>query len=499
MASTGFEDKEGDWFVALTTFLGYGMLVLIGVVEDFLENPLAAFIRPKEDYATFQTGFQAFYVRHMYNRIRYLWQRPINTHAGARIGVVHDKFSCQHPEDTGQKVVGEVSDCLNLGSYNYLGFCEPGGPCEEDVLKCFDTYSVSTTTPTGYGGRTELLERLENVVAGFLHKEASMCFGMGWGTNLNGIATMAGKGTLIISDSLNHSSIVAGSRASAARIKPFPHNDVVELEKVIRYAISRGQPRTHKPWDKIIIICEGVYSMEGEVCVLQDIVALKNKYKCYLYVDEAHSIGALGATGRGICEHTGVPFDEIDLLMGTFTKSFGAIGGYIAGDKNMIAYLKNNSPSRIHSAGLAPACIQQILTAFKIIKGDDGTTTGKQKMDQLKKNSNMFRNGLMSMGLTVLGDHDSPIVPVMLVSASRLNVFMNECFKKGIAVVVVGFPACPILASRVRFCISAGHTEEDLKQALVDISEIADRVHCKYQAPGAWFYRDGRKLLKDDL
>ena len=136
---------------------------------------------------------------------------------------------------------------------------------------------------------------------------------------------------MIISDSINHNSIVTGARASGAKIKTFPHDDMAAVEKIVRKAIISGQPRTHRPWKKILIIVEGVYSMEGEVCDLAKVVEIKKKYKCYLYLDEAHSIGAVGKSGRGVCEYSGVDTNDIDILMGTFTKSFGAIGGYIAG------------------------------------------------------------------------------------------------------------------------------------------------------------------------
>ena len=133
---------------------------------------------------------------------------------------------------------------------------------------------------------------------------------------------------------------MTGARASGAKIKTFPHDDMDALEKIIRRAIIEGQPRTRRPWKKILIIVEGVYSMEGEVCDLASVVEIKKKYKCYLYLDEAHSIGAVGDTGRGVCEYAGVDTTDIDIMMGTFTKSFGAIGGYIAGSYSIFCYFR---------------------------------------------------------------------------------------------------------------------------------------------------------------
>jgi serine palmitoyltransferase len=194
-------------------------------------------------------------------------------------------------------------------------------------------------------------EELEREVAAFVGKPAAIVFGMGFATNsLTLPALMRGKGSLIISDALNHASIVAGVRGSGARVKVFRHNEPEHLERVLRAAIAEGQPRTHRPWTKILVVVEGIYSMEGEICRLPEIVAIKKKYRAYLYLDEAHSIGALGAGGRGVCEHLGVDPADVDILMGTFTKAFGSCGGYIAGDEQLIQYLRTVSP--------VSACVQ---------------------------------------------------------------------------------------------------------------------------------------------
>jgi len=199
-----------------------------------------------------------------------------------------------------------------------------------------------------------------------------------------------------------------------------------------------------------------------------------------LFVDEAHSVGAMGANGRGICEHAGVDPRDIDILMGTFTKSFGAVGGYIAGDKDLCDSLRADCATAQFSAGLSPPAVQQVISAFKIIMGEDGSDLGQTKITALHDNANYFRKRLMEMGVQVLGDEDSPVIPVMLGNPAKIPAFSRECYDRNLAVVVVGFPATAILASRVRFCISAGHTREMLDEALEKISEVADRVHIKY-------------------
>jgi len=303
---------------------------------------------------------------------------------------------------------------------------------------------------------------------------------MGFSTNACTIPALVTKGCLIISDSLNHSSLVTGCRSSGAKVKVFEHNDTEQLEKLVRKSIVEGQPRTHRPWKKILIIVEGIYSMEGEICKLRDVVAIKKKYKCYLWVDEAHSIGAIGRTGRGISEYWEIDTADIDILMGTYSKSFAAVGGYIAGQQDLIDHLRNTSFAAMYSTSMSPGCCQQILTAMSIMMGEDGTDIGKQKISSIRDNSNFFRRGLIDRGFQVYGDDDSPVIPLMIYYPSKIAAFSRECLKRNIACVVVGFPATPLLMSRARFCISAGHTKEDLTWALNELDEIGNILLLKY-------------------
>lgn len=333
-------------------------------------------------------------------------------------------------------------------------------------------------------GTTEVHKDLEECIAGFIGKPAAVVFGMGFACNSTVLPAIIGKGGLIISDELNHSSIVTGARGSGAKIKVFKHNDAADLEKILRASIAEGQPRTHRPWGKILVIVEGLYSMEGEICNLRDIVDVCKKYKAYVYVDEAHSIGALGATGRGVLEHCGVPAEDVDIMMGTFTKSFGSVGGYIAGSTELIGMLRRVCPSSVNACSMAPVCAKQALLALRMIMGADGSSKGREKIDQLKRNANLFRSGLERMGCEVLGDMDSPVVPVMLYNPAKIPAFSRECLERKLAVVVVGFPATPLIKARVRFCISAAHTEEDLIAALKIVDDVADRVMIKYKWSG---------------
>jgi serine palmitoyltransferase len=411
--------------------------------------------------------------------------------------------------------------CINLGSYNYLGFADDWpATCRDPVLATAARYPTSLCTSSAEGGFTSLHRDLEECVAQYVGKEAACVFNMGWATNALGLpALFAGKGTLIVSDSLNHNSIVAGARTSGATVRIFRHNDVVSLRNLLRAAIREGQERTHRPWRRILVCVEGIYSMEGEFCRLAEVVRTAKEHKAYVYLDEAHSVGATGATGRGVCEHAGVDPADVDVLMGTFTKSFGAMGGYIAGSAPLVAWVKRRSAGFLTDNAMSPAVAQQVLSALRVMRGVDGTDIGARKLATLRDNANYFRTRLINMGCEVLGEPDSPVIPMLIYSPTKVAAFSRECLARGVrrilafslslfkrararktrtllssltprprsprptqlAVVVVGFPATPLLTARARFCVSAGHTRADLDRALGIIESVADLIKCRYQ------------------
>jgi len=457
-------------------------------------------------YAPLLKSWENFYTRRLYHRIQDCFNRPIASRPGAAIRVLErvswdgnktmevlgslDNLETLRQRDEYTRgehfVLSEPADrvsraCLNLGSYNYLGFADDWDvTCRRGVLSSLHQLPISPSSSRAEYGTTSLHVEVENIVAQFLQKDAAMVLNMGFNTNATTIPALMERGDLLVSDELNHTSIVNGARASGAAIRTFRHNDAAHLEKILSTAIVMGRPRTRRPWNKIMVIVEGIYSMEGEYCDLRNIVAVCKKYGAYVYLDEAHSIGAMGPTGRGCCEYTGVDPADVDILMGTFTKSFGGMGGYVAGNKDVIAYLRKKcAGSSFHNA-LSPVVCQQIISSFKVIMGEDGTDIGKRKLTALRDNSNYFRMRLMDMGLHVLGHFDSPIIPVMLYNPTKIAAFSRECLKRGLAVVVVGFPAVPILMSRARFCISAAHTRVELDRALVEIEEIATLLKLKY-------------------
>eukprot|EP00565_Helicotheca_tamesis_P006583 CAMPEP_0185736318 /NCGR_PEP_ID=MMETSP1171-20130828/27513_1 /TAXON_ID=374046 /ORGANISM="Helicotheca tamensis, Strain CCMP826" /LENGTH=631 /DNA_ID=CAMNT_0028406881 /DNA_START=197 /DNA_END=2092 /DNA_ORIENTATION=- len=504
------------FFAAFTTYLGYAVLIVCGHLRDICaslfrsgrylragSSPYASDDTTK--YALLLKSWENFYTRRLYHRIQDCFNRPIASNPGATIEVLERVSqdgnktmsvlgqidNLKDAADRDSYVAGQhyntVSDgrvtrrCLNLGSYNYLGFADDWNvTCKDEVMASLSKLPVSCSSSRLEAGTTELHTKVENIVARFLGKEAAISLNMGFNTNATTIPALVGKGDLLISDELNHTSIVNGARASGASIRTFRHNDTAHLEDILREAIVKGRPRTRRPWKKIMVIVEGIYSMEGEYCDLRNVVRVSKKYGAYVYLDEAHSVGAMGPTGRGCCEYTGVDPSDVDILMGTFTKSFGGMGGYIASSKDVIDYLRQKCAGSAFHNSLSPVVCQQIITSFKVIMGEDGTNIGKRKLASLRDNSNYFRMRLVDMGLHVLGNYDSPIMPVMLYNPTKIAAFSRECFKRGLAVVVVGFPAVPILMSRARFCISAGHTREDMDKALKEIEEVADLLKLKY-------------------
>ncbi|XP_020960525.1 long chain base biosynthesis protein 2a [Arachis ipaensis] len=464
------------YLTALTTYFSYGLLFAFGQFRDFFRKLIDwSKANTLQGYAPICLGLEDFYIRRLYLRIQDCFGRPISSAPDAWFDVV-ERYSNDNNKTL--KRTTKVSRCLNLGSYNYLGFAAADEYCTPRVIETLKKYSPSTCSSRVDGGTTVLHNELEKYVASFVRKPAAIVFGMGYVTNSAILPVLMGKGCLIISDSLNHNSIVNGARGSGATIRVFQHNIPSHLEEVLREQIADGQPRTHRPWKKIIVIVEGIYSMEGELCKLPEIIAVCKKYKAYTYLDEAHSIGAVGKTGRGVCELLGVDTADIDIMMGTFTKSFGSCGGYIAGSEDLIKYLKYTCPAHLYATSVSPPAAQQIISSIRVILGEDGSNRGAQKLAKIRENSNFFRSELQKMGFEVLGDNDSPVMPIMLYNPAKIPAFSRECLKHNVAVVTVAFPATPLLLARARICISASHSREDLVKALQVISmDDLDGIH----------------------
>ncbi|GAB1221738.1 hypothetical protein ENUP19_0083G0121 [Entamoeba nuttalli] len=401
-----------------------------------------------------------FYVRKIYTTSYDCFNRPLCGPPEHHISIGIRK---EVPVEGGKHlelIEGNIREAINFGSYNYLGFGGRHPIVTKEIIQTLKTKGACLTGFAAEIGISEEQEQLQLMLAEFLHKEAAVVVPMGFATNSTLIPILVGKGDVVFSDALNHSSIITGMRSSNAEVKVFKHNDILDLKAKLEDLKIHGMKNGQQP-KKVMVVVEGLYSMEGEFCPLKEIIALKKAYGFYLYVDEAHSIGALGSTGRGIVEHLGCNFDDVDILMGTFSKSFASAGGYIASDKNTISMLRSNCYSYVYGSPMSPVEAQQIISCLEMMK----TEEGQKRIAQLRKSSICFRRRLIEAGCHVLGDTDSPVIPVMLYHTGKIKDICRICLKGGVAVVGVGFPACTPTSCRVRFCISAAHTDEDMDKA----------------------------------
>ncbi|KAI8064214.1 pyridoxal phosphate-dependent transferase [Gongronella butleri] len=419
-----FEQKieEAPLLILVSTYVNYLILILFGHLRDILGKVLKpneySHLKIHDGYAPLVSDFDSFYTRRLYMRIRDCWNRPI-TGVPTRITKVLERKSQDFNRTF--ELTGRQIDCINFASYNYLGFAQAQGPCADAVEEAVRNYGMSTAAVRSEAGTSELHVALERKVAQFVGKEDAIVVSMGFATNSTTIPALVGKGCLIISDELNHSSIVFGARLSGASIRVFKHNNMVDLRQLLTEVISQGQPRTHRPWKKILVIVEGLYSMEGSIVNLPEIIKMKHEFKFYLYVDEAHSIGALGEHGGGVCDFYGISPKYVDMLMGTFTKSFGAAGGYIAADKAILNHLRLTNHAFIYAESMSIPVCQQIMTSLAIIRGEDGTNNGHQRIQQLADNARYFSSRLRDMGFIVYGDEGSPVVPLLLFNPAKIS------------------------------------------------------------------------------
>lgn len=478
---TPVEDEPPYYFV-LTTYISYLLLIFFGHARDFFgkrfgDKKRYQSLQPYNGYAPLNDDFDNFYVRRLKLRLDDCFARPTTGVPGRYINLIDrksDDFNRTY------KYTGTYTQTLNVSSYNYLGFAQSEGPCADAVEECVRKNGLSFSSPRADSGTSELALEVEREVAQFVGKPAAMVFSMGYVTNAGSFPALVSKGCLILSDELNHASIRIGARLSGAVIRSFKHNNMEDLEKKLREAISQGQPRTHRPWKKILVAVEGLYSMEGTMVDLPGVLALKKKYKFFLYVDEAHSIGALGPKGRGVCDYFGIDPSEVDILMGTLTKSFGANGGYIAGEKNVIDGLRVANAASLLGESATPSVLMQILTSLKMITGELVPGQGEERLQRLAFNSRYLRLGLKRLGFITFGHDDSPIIPIVLYHPGKMAAFSHEMLKRKISVVVVGYPATPLISSRARFCISSAHNKEDMDRILEACDEVGDILQLKY-------------------
>lgn len=345
---------------------------------------------------------------------------------------------------------------LMFGSNNYLGLTT-NSEVKAAAKEAIDLYGTGCSGSRMLNGTMDLHVRLEERLAHFMRRESALVFGTGFQTNLGALSTIAQKGDVIIADRNIHASILDGCLASFARTTRFRHNDMEDLEK----ALESLQPDEGR-----LIVVDGVFSMEGDTANLPEVVRLARRHGARIYVDEAHAIGVLGNDGRGTVEHYGVESD-VDIVMGTFSKSFASIGGFVAARREVIEFIKHHSRAFVYSASLAPANAAAVLKAIEIIEREP------ERRQRLKQISAMLKRELLGLGFKLL-DGITPIIPVVVDDEALVCRFFWELMSEGIYTNPVLAPA--VSHSLVRISCMATHTDEHAERLLDGMHRIGKRL-----------------------
>lgn len=352
------------------------------------------------------------------------------------------------------EVIINSEKVIMLGSNSYLGLTYHPKVIQA-AKDAIDKYGVGCAGSRFLNGTLDLHRELEEELAEFLHKESAITFSTGFQTNLGVISALVGRHDYVIIDKLDHASIIDGCRLAFGRILKFEHNDMEDLEKQLERAGDSGK----------LIVVDGVFSMEGDLCDLPNIVKLAKKYNARILVDDAHSVGVMGPNGRGTAEHFGLE-DEVDLIMNTFSKSFATIGGYVAGPEEIIHFLKHNARSLIFSASLPPPALGTVLAGLDILKNEP------ERREKLWKNTRMMMEGLEKLGFDT-GNSETPIIPVRVgeytVAFEMRRRLLQE---EHIFVNPVVPPAVPPGDSLIRASFMATHTEEQLNKVLDSFERV---------------------------
>jgi 8-amino-7-oxononanoate synthase len=341
-------------------------------------------------------------------------------------------------------------ELLNFSSYNYLG--NSGDPSVvASVQRAVERYGTSVSASRVAAGERPIHRELEQSIAEFLGVEACVVMVGGYSTNVTTIGTLLGPDDLILHDALIHSSALSGARLSGAKRLAFPHNDWAALDDILRAARRTAR--------RALVLIEGAYSMDGDTPELSRFVEVSKRHAALLMVDEAHSIGTLGASGRGIAEHCGVDPRQVDIWMGTLSKSLASCGGYIAGSQALIELLKCTAPGFTYSVGLSPADTAAALTALQLLKREP------ERVRVLQQRAAFFVDACTAEGLDTGTSSGTPIVPVIVGDSQRAMRLAQAVYRRGINVQPMVFPAVEDSAARLRFFISYLHTEEQLLRA----------------------------------
>ena len=344
---------------------------------------------------------------------------------------------------------------LMFGSNSYLGLTNHP-KIKEAAKKAIDKYGTGCAGSRFLNGTLDIHIELENRLAKLVHKEGALCYSTGFQVNLGVVSVLTGRSDHILLDELDHASIIEGSRLSFSRVLKFAHNDMKSLENKLKHC-------THNSIKLIVV--DGIFSMEGDIVKLPELVKLAEKYNATIMIDDAHSLGVLGKGGSGTASHFGLT-NKVDLIMGTFSKSFASLGGFIASDKEIINYIKHNSRSLIFSASMTPASAASVLAALDIMESEP------ERIQHLWDVSNYALKEFKKVGFDT-GKSESPIIPLFIRDDIKALKLTQILLSEGVFVNPVVSPAVPKEDSLIRFSLMATHTKQQVDIALEKITKVA--------------------------
>lgn len=365
-----------------------------------------------------------------------------------------------HQLQTGQdtEIIMEGKKVIMIGSNNYLGLTSHPEVMQAGI-DAIKKYGSGCSGSRFLNGTLDIHIQLENELAQFLNKEAVVTFSTGFQSNLGIISALAGRNDVIVGDKENHASIYDACRLSFAKLERYEHNDMNDLENILK---SIG------PSKGILIVTDGVFSMSGDICKLPEIVQLAKKYGARLMVDDAHGLGVMGLHGRGTAEHFGLE-DEVDIYMGTFSKSLASLGGYMAAKQDVVEFVKHVSRPFIFSASITPASVACARASLKILREHP------ERVKALHDISNYMRDGLKQLGVDMM-ESKTPIIPIYTYDDDKTFLACKLLMDRGVYVNPVVSPATPIGQSLLRTSYTATHTKEQMDYAMKQIKEVLDII-----------------------
>jgi 8-amino-7-oxononanoate synthase len=345
---------------------------------------------------------------------------------------------------------------INFATYNYIGMCGDR-EVSKAAIEAIELYGTSAGASRLISGEKPLHRELEREIADFIGTEDSIICVGGHATNVSTIGHLFGSNDLIVYDALSHNSILQGCFLSGASLIAFPHNDWSALDRIL-------SDRRHR-YQKVLIAIEGVYSTDGDIADLPKFIEVKQRHKALLLVDEAHSIGVLGQSGRGVSEYFGINPQDVDLWMGTLSKSFASCGGYIAGCRAIVEYLKYTSPGFVFSVGMSPPNTAAALAAIRVLKAQP------ERVLTLQQRAKLFLELAKQKGLNTGLSQDSPVIPIVVGDSLKSIQLSQNLREKGINVPFMIYPSVPQNEARLRFFITCDHTEEQIRLTVDTLAE----------------------------